>query len=170
MSLNINHFKNNYLNTDKTLKDDYLLVYNYTAGLSEHPRHTNLFIYKDLSFEIKLVWYKYPVPKRLYSIYKSNLIPEKIIGLINQLSDLEKIELKKLYATFTGKYTPEDVSHTSLYFQHKGKTHSINMSSYLMGKELFVSDEEQLILKLNDHISAWELQLLESITNIHKEK
>ncbi|KQS93806.1 hypothetical protein [Chryseobacterium sp. Leaf394] len=168
MSLNIDNFRDEYLNTDKTLKEEYLLVHNYSASLCEIPRNITLLVHKDLSFEIKLVWYKYPVLKRLYSINKSNLIPENIIETINEINEIKKIELKELYTTFNGKYVPDDVSHSSIYFNHNGETHSVNMSSYLMGEKLFINNEEKTILKLHNLLSEWKDKLYEGITEIHK--
>ena len=168
MSLNIDNFRDEYLNSDKTLKEEYFLVHNYSAGLCEIPRNITLLIHKDLSFEIKFVWYKYPVAKRLYSIYKSNLIPENIIETINKINEIKKIELKELYTTFNGKYVPEDVSHSSIYFNHNGETYSVNMSSYLMGEKLFISNQEKTVLKLHGLLSEWKDKLYEAITEIHK--
>lgn len=168
MSLNIDNFQDEYLNSDKKLKEEYILAHNYAAGLNEIPRNITLLIHKDLSFECKLVWYKYPASKRLYSIYKSNLIPENIIETINEIKEAKQIKLQELYSTFNGKYVPEDVSHSSLYFYHNGETYSVNTSSYLMGEKLLVSNQEKTILKLHDLLNEWKDKLYGAITEIHK--
>ena len=63
---------------------------------------------------------------------------------------------------------PEDVAHSSIYFNHNGETHSVNMSSYLMGEKLFISNEEKTILKLHNLLSEWKDKLYETVTKTHK--
>lgn len=168
MSIDINDFREDYFNSDKTLKEDYLIVCTFSDGLGGIVGRNELIIYRDYSFEFKIVWYKYPIPKRLYSIYKSNLIPEDIIETINKLSKIEQLELKEIYSTFEGKYTPEDVSHYSFYFYHNNRTYSLNMSPYLLGKELFKNKEEKIILKLHELLCKWRTEMYERVVRIHE--
>lgn len=170
MSLSHENFRTKFLNEDKSLKEEYLIVYTYSSGFSEYLRRTSLFVYTDLSFELKLRWFKYPIREPLLSVYKNNLIPEDLSESIIELNSIEKLELKELYSTFQGEYTPEDVSHSSLYFQHKGDTHSVNTSSYLNGQEKFVTPEEQLVLQISNQMRDWERQLFCWIRNEKNEE
>ncbi|HLP63138.1 hypothetical protein [Flavobacterium sp.] len=168
MSIGIDNFRDEYLNNDKTLKEEYILLYSSSPAFPAIPHNITLLIYNDLSFEIKLVWYKFPFEGRIYSIYKSNFIPENVIETLNELNKIEHLKLQELYSTYTGKYVPDDSSHDSYYFNHRGETFSVNMSSYLKGESLFVSDHEKIVLKFYKQLKNWKEHLYEKITNIHE--
>lgn len=169
-SINISDFNDSgFFNADKTLREDCLVYNHFSAGLCDIIMGMTIVIYQDLSCELKLVWYKYPVKKRLYSIYKSNLIPKKLEHIITRLNEMDYVKLKEDYSTYPGMYVPEDVSQDSLYYNHHGKTNSINMSSYLMNdKNLFDTKQEKAILELPKELRKWSDLMYKRITALHE--
>ncbi|WP_028122232.1 hypothetical protein [Epilithonimonas tenax] len=159
--------ESNYLNEDKTLKEKCFILYHSHPNWQEIPRDQTLIIYQDFSFEKKLFWYKFPLKKRLFSSYKSNLIPENIFEILRELNALETLKIKNFYTSKTEKYSPEGLSEDSYQINHNGKNHSINMSSYWTDETLFISNEEKCFLKLHKSLFEWKNELYESIIKLH---
>ena len=114
-----------------------------------------------------MFWYKFPLKKRLFSSYKSNLIPENIFEILRELNALETLKIKNFYTSKTEKYSPEGLSEDSYQINHNGKNHSINMSSYWTDETLIISNEEKCFLKLHKSLFEWKNELYESIIKLH---
>ena len=155
-------------NDGKKLKSDYLLYYYSKPYWSEIPRNVKIFIDKDYAFEVKLFWYKYPSQKRLVSSFKSNLLPDNIIEVLNEFNALENINLNELYCSKEEEYAPEGISEDSYLLNFNSNTISINMTSYWTDEKLFVSKEEKLFLKLHKLLELWKEKLYNDITKLHE--
>lgn len=168
MSIGIDDFRcSQFFNDDKSLKKDILIYYESKPYWHEIPRSITVLVYQDYSFEIKIVWYKFPVNHRLYSIYKSDLLPNNILKLIKKLQSFEKIELQSLYCSKEEDYSPEGISVDYYYFNLQNETTYINMSSYWTDEKLFKSKEEKHVLKFHKEMKDWKESVYTKIIAIH---
>jgi hypothetical protein len=146
-----------------------LVKYDFSPGLYDEIRSIDLDIFDDLSYKLKIRWYKkyqkndvfdedYAKSKRAETIVEDNL-PQDISDTLKELISFPVFKLNRFYPELTEenkkKYTPLDVRHENYHFHINKNEYWINVSPYIFKKEFLKSHQELIFLRFHESISLW---------------